>query len=330
MKVNSAMRHPRSWAAASIVVLGIAGWIGCAQAEDYPTHEIRMVNGYAAGAGADVTSRIFAKHLEDTLGKPVFVENKPGAFTNIGAESVARSKPDGYSMFFAGHSTIAMNEFLFKTLPFDPVKDFFNLAPAGKVGFGLAVGPQSPAKSIAELTAYLKQKGDKATYGYANTYALAATELYKQITGAPVLGVPYKSAGDALNAVARGEVDFMIYDLGSLTEQESGGRLRVLAVTTAERSSIRADLPGMREAGVPDFDLPAWFGIWLPANPPRPVVDKLANAVRQIWDKPDMVRALRVQTVEPFIATPEEFDRFVKSETAKWGRVMAIAKIEPQ
>jgi tripartite-type tricarboxylate transporter receptor subunit TctC len=324
------MRRSRPSAGAGIAVFAMATWITCAQAQDYPTHEIRMVNGYAAGAGADVTSRIFARYLEETLGKPVFVENKPGAFTNIGAESVARSKPDGYTMFFAGHSTIAMNVFLFKTLPFDPVKDFFNLAPAGKVGFGFAVGPQSPAKSIAELTAYLKRKGDKATYAYANTYGLAATELYKQITGAPALGVPYKSAGDALNAVARGDVDFLIYDLGSLTEQEAGGRLRVLAVTTAERSSIRTDLPGMREAGVPDFDLPAWFGIWLPANPPRPVVGQLATAIRQIWDRPDMVRALRVQTVEPFIATPEEFDHFVKAETAKWGRVMAIAKIEPQ
>jgi len=329
MRMKSA-KWRRSLAGAWIALFGIVGSMSGAQAQDYPSQDIRMINGYAAGAGGDVTSRIFAKHLEDTLGKPVIVENKPGAFTNIGAAFVAHSKPDGYTMFFAGHSTIAMNVFLFKTLPFDPVNEIFNLAPAGKVGFGVAVGPASPARSIAELTAYLKQKGDKATYGYANTYGLAATELYKKISGAPALAVPYKSAGDALAALTRGDIDFLIYDLGSLTEQEEGGRVRVLAVTTAERSAIRSDLPGMREAGVPDFDLPAWFGIWLPANPPRPVVERLADAVRQIWDRPDMVRALRTQTVEPFIATPEEFDRFVKAQTTTWGRVIALAKIEPQ
>jgi tripartite-type tricarboxylate transporter receptor subunit TctC len=300
------------------------------QAQDYPTREIRLVNGYAAGAGADVASRIFAKHLEETLGKPVIVENKPGAFTNIGAAAVARAEPDGYTLMFSGHTAIATNIHLFKTLPFDPVKDFVAVAPAGNIGFGFAVGPQSSITSMAQLTAFLKAKGDKATYGYANAFALTATELYKNIAGVSPLAVPYKSAGDALNDLLRGEIDLIVYDLGVLTQQEASGRLRVLAVTTAERSTLRPDLPGMREAGVPDYDLGAWFGIWAPANTPRPIVDRLARAISEIWNKEDKRRGLTAQTIEPFVASPDEFAQFVKKETAKWGRVIEIAKIEKQ
>jgi tripartite-type tricarboxylate transporter receptor subunit TctC len=305
-------------------------WAGCAQAQDYPAREIRLVNGYAAGAGADIASRIFGKHLEERFGKPVIVENKPGAFTNIGAATVARAQPDGYTLMFSGHTAIATNIHLFKTLPFDPVKDFVAIAPAGRISFGFGVPPNSPVKSIAELTAHLKAKGEKATYGYANTFGLTATELYKNVSGAPALAVPYKSAGDALNELSRGDIDLLVYDLGTLTQQEQGGRLRVIGVTTAERSSLRPDLPGMREAGLPDYDLGAWFGIWGPANVPTPIVDRLAGAVSEIWDKEDKRKGLTAQTIEPFKASPAEFAKFVTNETNKWGRVIEIAKIEKQ
>jgi tripartite-type tricarboxylate transporter receptor subunit TctC len=301
-----------------------------AQAQDYPTREIHLINGYAPGAGADVASRIFAKHLEEALGKTVIVENRPGAFTNIAAASVAHADPDGYTLMFSGHTAIATNIHLFKTLGFDPVKDFVAIAPAGWISFGFAVGPQSPVKSIAELTAYLKAKGDKATYGYANAFGLANTELYKNLTGAPALAVPYKNSGDAINDLSRGELDLLVYDLGTLTQQEQGGRLRILAVTTAERSTLRPDLPGMREAGVPDYDLGAWFGLWAPANTPPAIVDKIARAVSEIWNKEDKQRGLAAQTIEKFVASPAEFAQFVTRETAKWGRVIEIAKIEKQ
>jgi tripartite-type tricarboxylate transporter receptor subunit TctC len=154
--------------------------------------------------------------------------------------------------------------------------------------------------------------------------------LYKNIAGLSPLAVPYKGAGDALTDLTRGDIDFMVYDLGVLTQQEQGGRLRVLAVTTAERSTLRPDLPGMREAGFPDYDLGAWFGIWAPANTPPAIVNKLARAIGEIWNKEDKKAALAAQTIEPFTATPDEFAKYVEKETAKWGRVIAIAKIEKQ
>lgn len=318
--------------APAVCVLACTTLIGTfhAQGQAYPTREIHLINGYAAGAGADVTSRIFAKHLEEALGKTVIVENKPGAFTNIGAAAVARSLPDGYTLMFSGHTAIATNIHLYKKLPFDPVKDFVAIAPAGRISFGFAVPPQSPVKSIADLTAHLKAKGDKASYASANAYGLIATELYKKLTGAPALNVPYRSAGDALTSLTRGDVDFLVYDLGSLTQQEAGGRVRVIAVTTAGRSTLRPDVPGMREAGVADFDLGAWFGIWGPAGVPPSIVNQLSQAVSGIWDKEDMRRLLAAQTVERFVASPEEFARFVTAESAKWGRVIDIARIEKQ
>ncbi len=323
-------RKVRCAAAGALALAGLAAAASAACAQDYPTRDIRLVNGYAAGAGADITSRIFAKHMEEMLGKPVVVENKPGAFTNIGAATVARAQPDGYTLMFSGHTAIATNVHLFKSLPFDPVKDFVAVAPAGRISFGFAVPPNAPVRSIAELTAFLKQKGDKATYGYANAYGLIATELYKYRSGAPALAVPYKSAGDALTEVTRGDIDLLVYDLGSLTQQEQAGRLRVLAVTTAGRSALRPDLPGMQEAGVPDFDLGAWFGIWAPANTPMAIVNRIAGVIPSIWDRAERRKGLTAQTVEPFIASPAEFAAFVRNETDKWGRVIKIAKIEPQ
>lgn len=299
-------------------------------AQDYPAREVRIINGYSAGAGADIASRIFGKHLEETLGKPVIVDNRPGAFTNIGAAAVARAQPDGYTLMFSGHTAIATNVYLFKTLPFDPGKDFVAIAPAGRISFGFGVPPNSPVTSMAQLTAYLKQKGEKATYGYANAFGLIATELYKYRTGAPALAVPFKSAGDALTTLTRGEIDLLVYDLGTLTQQESAGRMKVISVTTAGRSALRGDVPGMHEAGIADFDLGAWFGIWGPAGVPRPIVDRLAQAVSTIWDKEDKRRGLTAQTIEPFIASPDEFANFVREEVAKWGRVIKLAKIEPR
>jgi len=315
--------------ACSLVAIMLLG-LSCAQAQDYPTRDIRMINGYAAGAGADIASRIFAKHLEETLRKPVIVENKPGAFTNIGAAAVARAQPDGYTLLFSGHTAIATNVHLFKTLPFDPVKDFVAIAPAGRISFAFAVPPQSPVRSMAELTAHLKAKGDKATYGQANAFALTVSELYKHMTGAPALAVPFRNAGDALTTLARGEIDFMVYDLGTLSQQEAAGRVRVIAVTTAGPSALRPEVPGMRDAGIADFDLIAWFGLWGPAGMPRPIVGRLAQAVHGIWDKEDKRRGLTAQTIEPFIASPEDFAAFTRDEMAKWGRVTSIANIEPQ
>ncbi len=321
-------RYSTSAACVLAAIVSLSG--ATALAEDYPAREIRFVNGYSPGAGADVSARIIGKHIEETLGKPVIIENKPGALTNVAAAYVSRAKPDGYTLFFAGHSTFAMNAHLFKQLSFDPVNDFTYVAPTGTISFGIAVGPKSPAKSITELVAYLKQKGDKATYGYPNTIGLVVSETFKSRTGAPALAVPYKNPGDALNELNRGDIDFLVYDLGTLTQQEQGGRLRVLSVTSAERSTLRPDLPGMREAGIPNFDLGAWFGVFMPANAPQEIVNRLSGVLKQLWNREDKRKTLALQAVEPFFLTPKEYVDFIAGEREKWGKVIGLAKIEKQ
>jgi len=301
-----------------------------ASAQDYPAREIRMINGYAAGAGADVSARIVGKHLEESFGQPVIADNRPGAFTNLAASAVARAQPDGYTLLFSGHVTITSNIHLFKNVPFDPAKDFTAVAPAGRQSFAFAVPPQSPAQSMEQLASHLKAKGDKASFGYANTLGLMNIELFKKMTGAPAVGVPYKSSSDALTGLLRGDVDLLVYDLGILTQQERDGRVRILAVTSAERSAVRSDVPGMREAGLPDFDLGAWFGVWGPARMSPLVVNRISTTVNGIWSKPEKIAALAALTVEPFFLPPDEFAKFVHEESAKWARVIAITKIEPQ
>jgi tripartite-type tricarboxylate transporter receptor subunit TctC len=325
--VSCRIRH---CAFAAAVVAVMAGGIAASRAQDYPNREIHLVDGYAAGAGGDVAARIYGRYLEEKLGKPVIVENRPGAFTNLAAGAVARAQPDGYTIMFSGHTAIATNVHLFKTLPFDPVKDFVAIAHCGVISFGIGVPPESPAKSLAELTALLKKKGDKATYGYANAFGLTASELYKNISGAPGLAIPYKNSSDALTGLLRGDIDFIVYDLGTLTQQETAGRARVLAVTTAGRSSLRPDVPGMKESGLDDYDLAAWFGIWAPANTPAPIVNRLSEVIKTIWNDEEKRKALSAQTIEPLLLTPVEFKEYTLREIDKWGRVVGIAKIEKQ
>jgi tripartite-type tricarboxylate transporter receptor subunit TctC len=301
-----------------------------ARADEYPSRPIRIIVGYSAGSGIDVDARIIGKQLTETMGQPVVVDNKPGAFTNLAAGEVARSQPDGYTLLVSGHVTITSNIHLFKSLPFDPVKDFTPITLLGKQTSGFAVPTQSPARSLAELAAYLKTKGEKASYGYSGTLAFMTVEWFKKITGAPCVGVPYKNTGDSLTGLVRGEIDLLVYDIGILTQQERDGQLRVLAVTSTERSSLRPDLPGTRESGLPDSDLGPWVGVWGPGGMPPAMVERLGTTILKVWDHPDEAKALNSLSVERFPLPPEKFPQFVQGESAKWARVIETLKIEPQ
>jgi tripartite-type tricarboxylate transporter receptor subunit TctC len=239
---------------------------------DYPNRDIHVVVGYSPGSGPDLTARRVADALRKASGQTVVVENRPGALTNIAAQSVAHAKPDGYTIFVtAGNSTFAANPWLFKDLPFDPIKDFTPVTSLLKTPFLFAVPRDSPINSVRELTATLKQKAGKAKYAYANSISLAAAELYKHTVGVDVVGVAYKSIIDSHAALAAGEVDFFIADV---TFKE---KAKLLALTVAERSPVLPDIPSSREAGLDNFDLGAWWGVWLPPGAPKEIVDKLAD-----------------------------------------------------
>jgi tripartite-type tricarboxylate transporter receptor subunit TctC len=322
MGIRSARAQP--FFAAGISICLMAAPAGAEEA--YPTRTIHVVVGYSPGSGPDLTTRRVAEAIRQASGASVVVENRAGALTKIAAQYVARAKPDGYTVFVtAGNSTFAANPWLFKDLPYDPVKDFTPVTSLLKTPFMFAVPHGSPINSVAELTAALKAKAGKAKYAYANSISLATSELYKAKTGVDATGVSYKSIVDSHAALAAGEVDFFVADV---TFKD---RAKMLALTVAERSPVLPNVPSSREAGLDNFDLGAWWAVWLPAGAPQVIVDRLAG-----W-------------IDPFVASDANRDytntmgnvpwvgvhgdalrQYTIDEIAKWGEAIKLSKLEPQ
>jgi tripartite-type tricarboxylate transporter receptor subunit TctC len=313
--------------AAAILPIAVAVYSQQAPAQSsYPNREIHLVVGYSPGSGPDITTRRVAEALRKATGQTVVVENKPGALTNIAAQGVARAKPDGYTVFLtAGNSTFAANPWLFKNLPFDPVKDFTPVTSLLKTPFLFAVPQGSPINSVAELTAALKAKAGRAKYAYANSISLAASELYKHKTGVEAVGVSYKSIVDSHAALAAGEVDFFVADV---TFKD---RAKLLALTVAERSPVLPGIPSAKEAGLDDFDLGAWWGVWLPAGAPQDVVDKLAGWIDEFTASEENREFTNSRGNEPWIGVRGQALRdYTVNEIRKWGEAIKLSKIEPQ
>ena len=313
-------------AAAAILIVGTAVAPPGRAQNDYPNHDIHLVVGYSPGSGPDITTRRVADALRKATGRTVVVENKPGALTNIAAQSVARAKPDGYTVFVtAGNSTMAANPWLFRDLPYDPVKDFTPVTSLLKTPFIFAVPLGSPINSVAELTAFLKSKGGRAKYAYANSISLATAELYKAKTGVDAIGVAYKSIIDSHAALAAGEVDFFIADVTFKT------RAKLLALTTAERSPMLPAIPSAAEAGLDGFDLGAWWGVWLPAGAPNVVVDKLADWIDAFTASEENREYTANVGNQPWIGVRgAALKQYTIDEIRKWGEAIRLAKIEPQ
>jgi tripartite-type tricarboxylate transporter receptor subunit TctC len=319
-------------AAAALALPGVA-LPGPAQAQGFvPDREIRVICGYAAGTGADVIVRFFSEKIRPFAnGKPVIVENKPGALTQIAAEGVTRAKPDGYTLFItAGNSTMASNPHLFKNIKYDPLKDFTPVTTLIKLPFMFVVAPKSPINSMADLKAHLEKKGEKGTYGYPNTFSLAATELYRTKLGLKTLGVAYKSTPESIPDLTNGELDFVMSDATFLLNQSRQGLVKALAVTTAERASVAPDLPGMKEIGVADYDLSAWWGAWLPPGAPAEIVNTYADWLNKVVAMPETKAFLNKSGADPWLGSPKVLAEFTAADMKRWGEIIKLAKIEPQ
>jgi len=296
----------------------------------YPDRPIKLVVGFPPGTAADIIARIVAPKLGDGLGQPIVVDNKPGAGSNIGAELVARAAPDGYTLLMATNSTHSANPFLFKSLSYDPVRDFAPVARAGSYVFMLVVNKDLPAKTLGELVAYAKANPGKLTYASGNTTGIVAGETLKNRAGIDVLQVPYKSTPPALNDVIGGRVSMMFIDLAPGLEHVRAGTLRALAVTTKERSALLPDLPSLHEAGIPGYDVTSWAGLFAPAGTPGEIVTHLNDEVRKIIADPDAKAKIAVTGFDAFSGPPETLAAFVQSELATWGKLIKDAGIEPQ
>jgi len=295
----------------------------------YPDRPVHISIGFAPGSGADILSRYYAHKLEELAKQPMIMDNKPGATGNIALRYVARADPDGYNLLFSASSNMAGSRYLFKEPPVDTLNDFIPVASFAQIAFVLVVAHNSPVNSIAELIAKMKDKADNIA-GYTNQTGQLSTELFKQITGAKVRLVSYKSTADTMKDILDGTLDFIVLDGTFAAGQVRQGQLKALAVTTAKRSPTFPDTPTMQEAGVPGFEFAPWWCVYAPAKTPQAIVDKLAGWMHQIAKDPDTPKFL--ESVGSILNddTGPEADARLRAELPTWERLVKSAGIEPQ
>ncbi len=315
---------------AGALVVGTHASPGVAQG--WPERPVRIVNPFAAGAASDVVARLIADKLSQRLGKTFIVDNRPGANAIIGTEIVAKATPDGYTALFGGNTTHTANPSLYKSLPYDSLKDFTPVAYVVGLNYYLVVGPASPAATVQELIAYAKSNPAKLSYGTGNATSTVAAEMFKLATRTEFTQVNYKGNTLAAADVIGGTLTMMFLDTSSARPLVPAGKLRALAVAASRRSEIFPDVPTLAEAGLPGIDLTGWIGVWMPAKTPPAIVDKFnaeLNAARALPDVAQKLKDLGF-TLDGPGARPEDFAEFVKSDIAQWARVVKEAKIPRQ
>jgi len=300
------------------------------RAQDFPTRPITMVVPFAAGGGGDILSRMLAPRLEQVWGKPLIVDNKPGAGGVIGAQTAARAVPDGHTLMIAPSAVMAVNVTLFKTLSYDPAVDFVPLALAAQTPFVLVVNPDLPIRSVRDLIDYVKARPGQLSYATAGPgvpHHLFA-ELFKSMTGIAMSPVAYRGSVPALTDVVAGHVPFMFVDLGPALSIIQAGKVRPLGVSTATRLAAIPDVMPIAEAGVPGFDAASWQMVVAPAGVPRPIVEKLHGEFKTLLATPETKELIlkngMVPMENPSIAALQDF---VKTEIVRWGKVVHQAGI---
>jgi tripartite-type tricarboxylate transporter receptor subunit TctC len=297
--------------------------------QDYPNREIHTVCGYVAGSGADVIVRYFSTKISELAGKPVIVENKPGALGQIAAEAGARARPDGYTMYMTAGSALASMPSMVKTVKVDPRRDYEMVTTLTKFSFILVVAPSYPAKNVAELTANLKKKPQHGLYGATAPSGLISSELYKSLAGLTTTQVNYRDAVAATNDLLGGSIDFSFMDPIAALQQIRAGKLRGLAVASAERLNAVPELPSMREEGVAGLNVLTWWGVMMPAGTPKPIVDKAAGWFNQVVQSEETKKFLNNIGADPFPGTPESAKKLMDTEVDAWREYIRLAKIEP-
>lgn len=316
---------------------GIFGALACmfageVLAQDFPTRPVKIVVPAAAGGPTHITAQLLADKMQASLGQPVIVEPRPGAGNNLGAEFVARSAPDGYTLLFATTGTHAINQTLFKKLPFDPIKDFAPVSLVVQYPLMLVVNQDLPVHSVKELIEYAKKnpgKLNRASGGTGTSMHLSG-ELFVKQANIDAPHIPYKGSAPALNDLMGGHVQLMFNSMITTMPLVEGGKLRALAVTGRKRSPMVPNVPTLAESGLPDYEATGWTGIVAPAGTPPDVIAKLNASIVQAIKSPDIQQAFAKQAAEPVGSTPEEFAAFIRSETDKWGKTIRAAGISAE
>jgi tripartite-type tricarboxylate transporter receptor subunit TctC len=311
------------------VVLAIGSYEAAAQA--YPTRPVKIVVPATPGGAIDLIARSVGEKMTGSLGQPVVVENKPGASNNLGTDFVAKSTPDGYTLVIVA-SSHATNKFLFKNLPYDPVKDFAPITYTHVVPLLLATHPSVPAKTVPELIVWIKANPDKAVYassGPGSSLHMAA-ELFMSMSKTKMHHIPYKGSSAAHPDLISGRTVMIFDTVTAIRPHVKSGALRGIAVTTLKRSSAFPELPTIAESGLPGYDASTWGGILAPAGTPKEVVAKLNGSINAALKTDDVRERLTGAGIEIQGGTPEQFAAVIKTELDKWGRVVKEAGIQPE
>jgi len=297
---------------------------GEARAQPYPSKPIRFVVPYPAGGPLDTVARLLGQKVGESTKQPVVVDNKPGAGGNIGADAVAKSPPDGYTILMGAVATHAINPTLYASIPYDAAKDFIAVTQVASTPNVLVVNPAVPANNVREFIAYAKANPGKLNFGSGSTGSAGhlAGELFKTMAGVEMTHVPYKGAAPAMNDLMGGQIQLMFDNLASSLGQVKAGRIKALAVTTAKRTPLAPDLPTIAESGLAGFDISTWFGIFVPAGTPRDVVAKLHTEFAAALAMPDVRERMLALGAEPVGSSPGEFAAYIRAEADKYARVI--------
>jgi tripartite-type tricarboxylate transporter receptor subunit TctC len=313
-------------------VFAFTGAYQCAHAQPgYPNKPIRLIVPFAPGGGTDLTARAIAMKLTEAWGQTVVPDNRAGANGTIAVDIATKSPPDGYTLTMIS-SSHSVNSSLYKNLPYDLTRDLSPITQATSQPYALVVHPAVPAKSIKELVTLAKSKPDGLTYGSSGLGGLShlSGALFCSLAGIKLIHVPYKGGNPALNDVVGGQIQMLFSTLLQSDTQRKAGRVRALAVTTKKRSPGAPDLPTMQEAGVAGYEVAGWYGVLAPAKTPRAIIEKLNAEIVHILHSPDVQGRLAADGSEAVGNTPEQFGAHIKSEVAKWAKVINEASIRAE
>jgi tripartite-type tricarboxylate transporter receptor subunit TctC len=316
--------------AVNILLAGLALQLPTlAGAQSWPTKPVHIIVSFGAGGTADILARMVGERLSPLLGQPVIIENRPGGGGHLGARSVARAEPDGYTLLMSGSPTHSVGPHLFKQLSYDPMRDVPPVAMVAAAPNLLVVNSSLPVRSLDDLVRLAREKPGQLTYSSAGngTSGHLAAELLKSTARINMLHVPYKSGPEAVTGVLSGDVNFIFFTVPSVLPQVESGKLRALAITSAARSALVPNVPTVAELGFPGFEALAWFALFAPQQTPKPIITRLSADIEKIVNLPDIRDKMIQLGAEPSYMNPEQLTSFVAVESPKWGQLIREAGV---
>jgi tripartite-type tricarboxylate transporter receptor subunit TctC len=314
----------------AILTSAILAAAGAAGAQAYPERPITFVVPFAAGSATDQLARALGQAVTEATKQTVVVDNKPGANAFIGAQFVARAPKDGYTVLITTNTTHAANEHLFKKLPYDPVKDYEPVTLLSQGSQILVVNKDLPVGSVQDLVKLAKEKPGKLSFGYGSSSSRIAGELFKQMTGAYIVGIPYRSNPPAVSDLIGGQIQLMITDMATGLPQAKAGKVKALAVSTLKRTPLAPELPTISEAGVKGYEMSFWFAAYVPAGTPAPVVARLNDILSKANHSQGVTGFYAQNGFEALGGSPEDLRKFQASESHKWQKIITSAGIEKE